>query len=131
MTKQRDLTTITVELAAALKVESTNVVKIGQLLIASAMPLSHFQLFIVEEIAAHHDRRCRGGASRISIEAIALDCGSSPRRARTAIARLVDLGLIAIEHGLGTRGCVYHLSLPAHRMIRAARAVPAEPAPPA
>jgi hypothetical protein len=74
---------------------------------ARAMPLSHFQLMIVEEIAAHHGRRCRGGTGRLSIEALELDTGSSPRRARTALAKLVDLGLLAIEHGLGTMGSKY------------------------
>jgi hypothetical protein len=57
--------------------------------IAAATPgLTQFDRQVAAQIADHHRCRSLGGASRISVERLALDLGSATRRVRTAISHL-------------------------------------------
>jgi Bacterial regulatory proteins, gntR family len=97
---------------------------------ASARPLPKFELSVLRAIADHHACRLRGGAGRISIERIAFAVGGvSPARVRAALTRLVDLGLVAIQRGSGTRGSSFHMCLPRHSVLASALAGETVPGP--
>jgi hypothetical protein len=98
---------------------------------ACAVPgLTKFELSVLRAIADHHARRLRAGAGRISIERIAFAVGGVlPARVRAALTRLVDLGLVAIQRGSGTRGSSLHMCLPRHSVVAAALAGKTVPCP--
>jgi hypothetical protein len=73
---------------------------------ASALSgLTKFERSIIDAIAAHHRRACRGSAAKLSIESPAFDCGQAAnRRVSAAIGRLIDLGWLAVWRGSRQRG---------------------------
>jgi hypothetical protein len=91
---------------------------------ASATPgLSRFELAVLDVIAEHHRRACRGSAARLSLESLGFDLGgSSPRTVSAAINRLVGMGLLGVRPGNGRAGSQYLPALPRSAMVTAALA---------
>jgi hypothetical protein len=72
------------------------------------MPLTKFELAIVDAIAEHHRRACACHAAKLSIEALAFDVGGvAPRRVRAVVRGLVEMGMLAVRRGSGQRGSQY------------------------